>query len=112
MNRTKSYMMLGLILLIMFFISGCSTTVPVTAKFPDVPNKLLEKCPNLQKLNDDYAVERIAALGPTQVEIFPLSTFYKYMEMKGKIGGQNKFPRVLRNVQLNEWTAFLSGKHK
>jgi hypothetical protein len=67
---------------------------------------------HLQKLNDDYAVERIAALGPAQVEIFPSSAFYKYMESKGKIGGQNKFPRVLRNAQLDEWKAFLSGNHK
>lgn len=28
-------------------ISGCSTTVPVTVKFPDVPKVLLEKCPEL-----------------------------------------------------------------
>jgi hypothetical protein len=67
---------------------------------------------HLQKLNDDYAVERIAALGPAQVEIFPSSVFYKYMESKGKIGGQNKFPRVLRNAQLDEWKTFLSVNHK
>ena len=60
MNRTKSYMMLGLILLVMFFISGCSTTVPVTAKFPEVPAKLLEKCPNLQKVQDEAKLSDVA----------------------------------------------------
>jgi len=60
MNKTRSYMVLTLILLVMFFISGCSTTVPVTAKFPDVPNKLLEQCPNLQKLNDDSKLSEVA----------------------------------------------------
>ena len=53
-------MMLGLILLVMFFISGCSTTVPVTAKFPEVPAKLLEKCPNLQKVQDEAKLSDVA----------------------------------------------------
>lgn len=37
------------ILLISFlaFMSGCSTTVPVTVKFPDAPKVLFEKCPEL-----------------------------------------------------------------
>lgn len=28
-------------------LSGCSTTVPVKQKFPEVPNQLMEKCPPL-----------------------------------------------------------------
>ncbi len=32
-------------------ISGCSTVVPVTAKFPEAP-KNTTSCPQLQKLND------------------------------------------------------------
>jgi hypothetical protein len=40
---------------------GCSTTVPVKAKFPDAPGKLsLEKCPNLTKLNDDAKLSDVA----------------------------------------------------
>ena len=60
MNKTRAYMILGLVLLVMFFISGCSTTVPVTAKFPDVPAKLLEKCPNLQKVQDEAKLSDVA----------------------------------------------------
>jgi len=41
-------------------LEGCSTTVPVTAKFPDVPNRLLEKCPNLQKVNDEAKLSDVA----------------------------------------------------
>ncbi len=34
-------------------ISGCSTTVPVVAKFPSVPAGLTEKCAPLKKLEGD-----------------------------------------------------------
>ena len=39
---------------------GCSTTVPVVAKFPEVPEKLLVKCPQLQKVNDDAKLSDIS----------------------------------------------------
>lgn len=43
-------------LILCFIISllmGCSTTVPLVAKFPEAPDKLLETCPHLQQLNKD-----------------------------------------------------------
>lgn len=43
-------------LILCFVISllmGCSTTVPLVAKFPEAPDKLLETCPQLQQLNKD-----------------------------------------------------------
>ena len=33
--------------------------------------------------------------------------FMNFMEMKGKIGGQHKFPRVLKGKILEEWQQFL-----
>lgn len=63
---------------------------------------------HLKALNDDYAVERSAALKEVRVDILPTRTFYAWMESKGKSGGQNKFPRVLKNAQLEDWQAFLS----
>jgi len=41
-------------------ITGCSTTVPVTAKFPDVPEGLLIKCPELEKLKDEAKLSDIS----------------------------------------------------
>ncbi|MFZ1807767.1 MAG: GH3 auxin-responsive promoter family protein [Cyclobacteriaceae bacterium] len=61
----------------------------------------------LKELNDDYAVERSAALKEVKVDIFPVKTFYDWMESKGKTGGQNKFPRVLKKAQLDEWMDYL-----
>lgn len=63
---------------------------------------------HLKALNDDYAVERSAALREVLVDVLPLSKFYQYMESKGKKGGQNKFPRVLKNAQLEDWKEFLA----
>jgi len=41
-------------------LSGCSTTVPVKAKFPDLPERLQVKCPNLEKLKDEAKLSDIA----------------------------------------------------
>lgn len=50
----------------LFFISvltlcliGC-TTVPVAPKFPQVPNQLLEKCPELSKISDETKLSDVA----------------------------------------------------
>jgi hypothetical protein len=47
---------------IFFFamLSGCSTTVPVTAKFPNAPEKLLAKCPQLEKLGNEVKLSDIS----------------------------------------------------
>lgn len=50
MKNFETHMYIRNILTIVLFIFiillvGCSTTVPVTAKFPEAPARLLEKCP-------------------------------------------------------------------
>jgi hypothetical protein len=65
---------------------------------------------HLKILNDDYRVERIAALKDVLVYVHPSSFFYQFMEQKGKLGGQNKFPRVLKKKNLEAWEAFLKEK--
>jgi hypothetical protein len=67
--------------------------------------KLDEK---LKILNDDYRVERTSALKEVFVEIIPTEWFYKYLDSKGKAGGQNKFPRVMKNKTVKEWEEFVS----
>jgi hypothetical protein len=46
--------------LFLLILTGCSTTVPVTAKFPDVPEKLLVKCPQLEKLENGAKLSDIS----------------------------------------------------
>jgi outer membrane biogenesis lipoprotein LolB len=59
MNITKSYMVLFLIL-VLFVLTGCSTTVPVTAKFPEAPKSAMVTCPQLQQLNTDAKLSDVA----------------------------------------------------
>lgn len=61
----------------------------------------------LKELNDDYAVERKSALKDMRVEILPESTFMEFMRLKGKLGGQHKFPRVMKGKMYEDWVRFL-----
>lgn len=38
-----------LLLAAMIVLSGCSTTVPVTVKFPEAPKELMSTCPDLKQ---------------------------------------------------------------
>jgi uncharacterized protein YfeS len=49
-----------LALLIAVTLVGCSTTVPVTRKFPEAPKTLIEKCPELKKLAQDAKLSDVA----------------------------------------------------
>ncbi len=62
---------------------------------------------HLVELNDDYAVERKSALKDIYLEILPESRFLEFMDMKGKIGGQHKFPRVMKGKMYEDWIRFL-----
>lgn len=62
---------------------------------------------NLRKLNDDYATERDSALKEVFIEVLTEDKFMKFMELKGKIGSQHKFPRVMKGKMLEEWTMYL-----
>jgi orotidine-5'-phosphate decarboxylase len=48
-----------LLICTLLFLTGC-TTVPVAPKFPQVPNQLLEKCPELNKVIEDPKLSDIA----------------------------------------------------
>ncbi len=62
---------------------------------------------HLKKLNDDYGVEREYVLKEIKITVLPSNIFYKWMETQGKIGNQNKFPRVLKKKRAELWKLFL-----
>ena len=66
---------------------------------------------SLKQLNDDYAVERGSALKEIHLEALPEKVFMDFMEHKGKVGGQHKFPRVLKGKMLEDWKSFLKARH-
>ncbi len=64
---------------------------------PDDPEKfaaVLDR--TLQELNSDYLAKRYkdTTLDPPRVRIVPRGTFYLWMEKRGRLGGQNKVPRL------------------
>lgn len=64
----------------------------------------------LKELNDDYEVERKHALRDVYAEVLPEQVFLDFMHSKGKIGGQHKFPRVLKGSMLQDWQKFLANR--
>jgi hypothetical protein len=62
---------------------------------------------HLRELNDDYATERDAALKEVFLEVLPEQKFMQFMELKGKMGSQHKFPRVMKGKMLEDWNRFL-----
>jgi len=70
----------------------------------EIREKIDEK---LCSLNDDYAVERQSALKEVYLEVLPESKFMDFMRLKGKIGGQHKFPRVMKGKMYHDWRKFL-----
>jgi hypothetical protein len=61
---------------------------------------------HLKALNDDYNVERAAALQEVHVHVLPVQRFYDWLNKQGKVGGQNKFPRVLKGEKADDWRAW------
>jgi len=72
-------------------------------------NALIKAIDDILKiLNDDYAVERSHVLREIKCKVLPLSIFHKYLASKGKIGGSHKFPRVLKNQQVDEFEKIIN----
>lgn len=44
---------------LLVLLAGCATPVPVKMKFPDIPQELLEKCPELIKLKEDVKLSDV-----------------------------------------------------
>ena len=61
-NQRSTLIVLVLtIMVVLAMCSGCSTTVPVKAKFPEPPGKQASvKCPNLQKLKEEAKLSDVA----------------------------------------------------
>lgn len=81
----------------------------VSSDSPVDPEKLRASIDeHLKTLNDDYRVERSAALKEIFVEVLPSDVFLSWMRKHGKEGSQHKFPRVLKNERLEDWKAHVA----
>lgn len=62
----------------------------------------------LSALNDDYAYVRKYNLQSPRFIFLPAQKFYDFLESLGKIGAQNKMPRVLNKSQSEKWIRFIN----
>ena len=62
-----------LLLVSIMLLSACSTTAPVTAKFPQVPDILLEKCPQLKTIDG----EKVSIIDFTKTVTVNYTTYYE-----------------------------------
>lgn len=76
----------------------------------EIDKEVLKKAidEKLKELNDDYEVERKHALKEIIITVLSERTFMEFMKSKGKIGGQHKFPRVLKGTILDDWEVFVN----
>ena len=61
----------------------------------------------LCELNDDYQYVRKYNLKSPIFDQLSPKTFYDFLDSIGKMGAQNKMPRVLNQAQSERWLAFL-----
>jgi hypothetical protein len=64
----------------------------------------------LSAVNADYATERTSVLKDIRIQSLPIEVFYDYHRHHGRMGGQNKFPRVMKGQRLETWQDFLHKK--
>ena len=62
-----------LVIFLALFLTACSTTVPVTARFPDAPILILEKCPQLKKIDG----ENVSIVDFTKTVTLNYTTYYE-----------------------------------
>lgn len=78
-------------LIFLLLLTGCSTTVPVTVKFPKAPPTLTQPCPTLQTLKPDTV--SIVELHTTVVNNYTL-----YHECAVKVDAWNEWYRDQKNI--------------
>lgn len=72
-NHRSTLITVGIVLMfILAMCSGCSTVVPVVAKFPEAPRLGLGTCPQLQTVKDDVKLSEL-----TKTVTMNYSTYYE-----------------------------------
>lgn len=56
----RIFIVWGFLFVVMFLLLGCSTTVPVRAKFPTAPDRLMQQCLPLDKLENQSKLSDVA----------------------------------------------------
>jgi hypothetical protein len=78
-------------ILLALLLTGCSTTVPVVMKFPEMPPALSEKCATLNKIEGDTV--NIVDVHKTVVE-----NYTKYYECAIKVEGWQEWYSTQKKI--------------
>jgi flagellar basal body-associated protein FliL len=68
----SSLIIFVIVIMVILAITGCSTTVPVTAKFPEAPRMGLGECPQLQTVKEGVKLSEL-----TNTVTINYSTYYE-----------------------------------
>ena len=82
-----------LLLLSALLLVGCSTTVPVKAKFPEVPSILTNKCPPLKQVPED---SKLSEISKTITE-----NYTSYYECAVLVENWNDWYKIQKNIYEN-----------
>ena len=78
--------------LLLTILVGCSTDVPLTRKFPNAPEIMLQKCPNLDVLSKFAQMKAMAneeaENGKVQVAIGPLTVTPAFVTLPASWSGK------------------------
>ena len=78
-------------LVLAVFLVGCSTPVPVSQRFPDVPKSLVERCESLRKIEGD----RVAITEMLKVVV---QNYGMYYECAAKVDGWNDWYQEQKRI--------------
>ena len=81
------YIVLGLALV----LTACSTPVPVSQRFPDVPKALVERCESLKKIEGD----KVAITEMLKVVV---QNYGMYYECAAKVDGWNDWYQEQKRI--------------
>ena len=77
----------------MLLLTGCSTVVPVKAKFPEAPEMLMSNCPALVQVKEDAKLSEIA----TTVS----NNYTSYYECAVLVEGWKDWYKIQKNIYEN-----------
>ena len=73
MNFVIKWIVFTILIVLAFLITACSTAVPVTQNFPEAPDMLMEKCPELKTIQG----EKISIVDFTKTVSENYMTYYQ-----------------------------------
>ena len=73
MNFVIKWIVCAILIVLAFLITACSTAVPLTQNFPDAPDMLKEKCPELKTIQG----EKVSIVDFTKTVSENYTTYYQ-----------------------------------